>query len=325
MEQIHFSIIIPCFNSASTIKRTLESILTQDYDLKKIQLLIIDDCSTDLTLEVIQSFSGLKKFGIVNVSKTETNLGPGVARNLGIEDSIGRYILFIDSDDTLNHLSLKELYNFSLNGADIILFDGQLMAKKPSLICKHLKMSNASRIIKAKTVLNLESNEHVIFSAYRRDFLCKLPRFVAGFYEDVEFAGWSYFKAQRVEHLSSVLVNKFYTPGQITGNMTLVKAKQYVSARLRLSTKIIESLPDQSEELKIFFESGIRGSIAVTLKKLRKNSQNLEQFNFYLREFFEFICGEVDNLESIVLNHNYTTKDIETLNFYSDWKKIFYE
>ena len=107
--------------------------------------------------------------------------------------------------------------------------------------------------------------------------------------------------------------------------MTLVKAKQYVSARLRLSTKIIESLPDQSEELKIFFESGIRGSIAVTLKKLRKNSQNLEQFNFYLREFFEFICGEVDNLESIVLNHNYTTKDIETLNFYSDWKKIFYE
>ena len=321
MDQIDFSIIIPCFNSASTIKRTLESIFTQDYNLKKTQIIVVDDCSTDSTVEVIQNLRGFEKFGLVSVSKTEINLGPGVARNVGIEVSIGRYILFIDSDDTLNHFSMKELYNVSLNGADIILFDGQLISDKPNIICKHSKMLNASNFVKAKAILNLETDEHVIFSAYRRDFLYNLPRFGVGVYEDIEFSGWAYFQAQSIEHLSCVLVNKFQTPGQITENMTPAKAKQYMSARLSVTRKIIEFLPNHSQELNMFFESGLRGSIAVTLKKLRNYSRNLEEFNAYLQEFFDFLCGEIDNLESIVFNHDHTNKDIEAFNFYSDWKR----
>jgi len=116
------------------------------------------------------------------------------------------------------------------------------------------------------------------------------------------------------------LVNKFQTPGAITENMTPVKAKQYMSARLSVTRKIIECLPNHSQELNMFFESGLRGSIAVTLKKLRNKSRNLEEFNASLQEFFDFLCGEFDNLESIVFNHNNTNKDIEAFNFYNDWK-----
>lgn len=322
MNQIDFSIIIPCFNSASTINRTLESISTQDYNLKKTEVIIIDDCSTDATPEVIQSLNKFDKFGLVSVFKTEINLGPGVARNIGIEASIGRYILFIDSDDTLNDFSLKELDNVSLSKADIILFDGRFISDEPTLICKHSKMLNMPNLVKAKVLLNLETDEHVIFSAYRRDFIYRLPRFRVGVYEDVAFSGWAYFQAQRIEHLPRVLVNKFQTPNQITENMTPAKARQYMSARLDLTRKIIEFLPNHREELNKYFESGIRGSIAVTLKKQKNYSRSLEEFNGFLQEFFEFLSGEIDNLQSIVFNHGNTQKDIETFNYYTDWGKI---
>ena len=216
---------------------------------------------------------------------------------------------------------MQELYNASLNDADIVLFDGQLICEEPAKICKHLKMLNTSNSVKAEVILNLETDEHVIFSAYRRDFLYHLPRFRVGVYEDVAFSGWAYFRAKSIEHLPCVLVNKFQTPGQITENMTLTKAKQYMSARLDLTRKIVEFLPNHSQELNKFFESGLRGSIAVTLKKLKNYSRSQEDFNRFLREFFEFLSGEIDNLEHIVFNHSSTKKDIEAFSFYIDWKK----
>ena len=325
MDQIDFSIIIPCFNSNATIHRTLESIVKQDYNLKKVEVIIIDDCSTDSTLKVIKSFSGFNKLGFVNVFKTATNLGPGVARNIGIEASKGRYILFLDSDDTLNDFALKKIYDVNLNSADIVFFDGQLMSQESSIICKHINMLIVPNYIKAKALLNLETDEHVIFSAYRKDFIYHLPRFRVGVYEDVLFSGWAYFHAQRIEHLPCILVNKFKNPGQITASMTLIKATQYISARLELTRKILESLPEHSQELEYFFESGLRGSIAVTLKKLEMFSGNLGKWNDDLRDFFEFLSSKIDNLDSIVLNHNSTNKDIEALNFYVEWKKLSHE
>jgi len=321
MNKIDFSVIIPCFNSALTVKRTLESIINQDYDLKKIELIIIDDCSTDSTLAIVQNFQGLDEFGHTVLSKTVINGGPGFARNLGIEASIGRYILFVDSDDTLNNFSMKKLYEISLNSADIVLFDGQLISDETKVICKHSNMLNESKYVKAKALLNLQTNEHVIFSAYRRDFLYDLPRFKAGVYEDVEFSGWAYFQAKHILHLPCILVNKFKRLGQITEDMTPFKAKQYMTARLSLTRRILEYWPIQSQELNMFFESGVRGSIAVTLQKLRNYSQSPEAFNTYLQEFWEFMCSKIDNLDLIVLNHNNTKKDADALNFYNDWKR----
>lgn len=321
MEDIDFSIIIPCFNSTRTIHRTLESILNQDYNLQKIELIIIDDCSSDDTLQVLQRYTELNKLGLVHIFTTEANLGPGVARNKGIDSSTGRYILFLDSDDTISTLALKKIYDACANGSDIILFDGQLVSKKSKIICKHAKMLNISNIEKAKIILNLETDEHVIFSAYRREFINDLPRFKVGVYEDVLFSGVAYFHAQSIKHLPLVLVNKYETPGQITERMSPIKAQQYVASRLELSKRLKESLPQQERELTAFVESGVRGTIAVTLKKLERDLLDPENFNFVLKEFFLFLSGKIDKIDFIVLNHNNTSKDLEALKFYLDWKK----
>ena len=89
------SIIMPSYNTAKFISKTIESVLEQTY--KNWELLIVDDCSTDGTYTFIKKeYAGNYK---VKIEKLPINSGACVARNRGIELSKGEYIAFLDSDD----------------------------------------------------------------------------------------------------------------------------------------------------------------------------------------------------------------------------------
>ena len=94
-----FSIIIPVYNTkASFFKKCLNSILKQTY--KNWECLIIDDGSTNLdTLSILKKYKKEDKRFII---LEQENQGQGSARNLGIINSIGNYITFLDSDDYLD-------------------------------------------------------------------------------------------------------------------------------------------------------------------------------------------------------------------------------
>jgi hypothetical protein len=85
-----FSTVIPTFNRAGLVQRAVESALSQD---PRPQVIVVDDGSTDETPGVLQ------KFGDQIEVFTQSNRGPGAARNLGISHSRGDYIAFLDSDD----------------------------------------------------------------------------------------------------------------------------------------------------------------------------------------------------------------------------------
>lgn len=88
------SIIVPTYNSASTLKRTLDSIVSQTY--KNLQILVIDDGSTDDTIPLItQSF--IDKIELHTIA----HRGIAHARNIGLQHATGDFILFVDSDDTI--------------------------------------------------------------------------------------------------------------------------------------------------------------------------------------------------------------------------------
>lgn len=90
------SIVIPIHNSDETIGCCLESLIQQDY--KNIEILCIDDGSTDNTRNICTEYAG--RDSRIHYYKKRNN-GPGSARNYGIDHSKGKYILFVDSDDTL--------------------------------------------------------------------------------------------------------------------------------------------------------------------------------------------------------------------------------
>lgn len=92
------SVIIPCFNNEDSIIRALNSVLFQTF--KDFEVIIVDDKSTDHTLEYLQSFLGIySEHPEIKVFINKKNLGPGGSRNFGISKSKGKFLAFLDADD----------------------------------------------------------------------------------------------------------------------------------------------------------------------------------------------------------------------------------
>ena len=102
--KIIFSVIIPVYNRSLTISTAINSVLNQSFF--DFELLIIDDGSTDNTLEVISTFSDSR----IKLLKMSVNSGAAAARNFGIKSALGQYISFLDSDDTFEPDFLKVSY-----------------------------------------------------------------------------------------------------------------------------------------------------------------------------------------------------------------------
>lgn len=109
------SIIVPIYNQEQYLKQCIESILTQSY--KNIELLLINDGSTDSSLSICKSFK--KEDSRVRVI-TKLNGGLSSARNLGLDVATGKLVMFVDPDDWLLDDAIKKLYDSLLdNQSDI--------------------------------------------------------------------------------------------------------------------------------------------------------------------------------------------------------------
>lgn len=98
------SVVVPVFNAQESIRRCLDSILRQNY--LEIELLVIDDGSTDASASICQEYEGRDKR--VHVL-SQRNSGPASARNNGIAHASGVYLLFIDADDVLKPGAISDL------------------------------------------------------------------------------------------------------------------------------------------------------------------------------------------------------------------------
>jgi len=116
MKEPLVSVVIPTYNRSSTIIRCIESVIQQSY--KNIEIIVVDDASTDNTELVIQKYIILNNF---NYIKLPSNVGGAEARNIGVNNSNGDYIAFQDSDDEwmLDKLEKQMLY-FNQNDVDIV-------------------------------------------------------------------------------------------------------------------------------------------------------------------------------------------------------------
>src|SRR5699024_5796391 len=89
------SVILPAYNSEEGIHTAIQSILSQTW--QNLELIIVDDCSTDDTLAVAQSYK--TKDDRVRVLRTPTNSGPYIARNIALQAATGEFVTINDADD----------------------------------------------------------------------------------------------------------------------------------------------------------------------------------------------------------------------------------
>mgnify|MGYP000127452214 FL=1 len=119
MEKVRFTVAISAYNIENYVKRAIDSVLNQTF--KNYELLVIDDCSTDSTVEVIKQVVGQN----AKILQTKKNSGTAAAsRNIAIENAKGEYLLFLDGDDELySNETLKEIdEHIKENKYDIIYF-----------------------------------------------------------------------------------------------------------------------------------------------------------------------------------------------------------
>lgn len=112
------SIVVPNYNNAIYLKKAITSLLNQT--LENIEIVIVDDCSTDNSIEIIEKF--MRKDSRIKLYKLAKNSSQHMARKEGVKNASGEYIMFMDPDDYLTSDACEILYNKIYNAYDMVCF-----------------------------------------------------------------------------------------------------------------------------------------------------------------------------------------------------------
>lgn len=111
--------VVPCYRCAATVRRAVASIAGQVS--RPAQVILVDDCSNDGTLEVLRDVQGTLGEHWVTVVALDENRGAGSARNAGWNAASGDYVAFLDADDVWHPRKLEIQYAFMRSRPDIVL------------------------------------------------------------------------------------------------------------------------------------------------------------------------------------------------------------
>lgn len=140
MNQVKVSVIMPMYNVSKVIKRAIESLYAQT--LSGIELIFVDDCSKDDTLDTLKALLPPKEGVQVKIVRHAENRGVAVARNTGLEHATGEYIYYVDADDYIEPNTLDKLYSKAQESdADIVGCEWFLTFEKNE---RHMKQADVT-------------------------------------------------------------------------------------------------------------------------------------------------------------------------------------
>lgn len=155
------SVILPCYNVEDYISRCLNCLLSQTF--QNIEIICIDDCSTDNSNSLILSF--VQQYSRVKLITQPQNYGAGKARNTGLATAQGHYIAFIDPDDYIDTNFIETLYTIGVkNKSDVI--KGRMVIEDYTT---HTSAISHLNLAISKNPFNF-SGEHCT-ALYKKDFL----------------------------------------------------------------------------------------------------------------------------------------------------------
>ncbi len=118
-DQIKISIIVPFYNAEKHINNCLNTLLKQNFN-ESYEIIMVNDASTDNSINEIKKNNSQ----IIKIFSLTKNTGQSAARNLGIKNASGKYIFFMDVDDTIEIDTLSTLYNIAVkNDCDVVFCD----------------------------------------------------------------------------------------------------------------------------------------------------------------------------------------------------------
>ncbi len=181
---VNVSVIIPVYKAEKWLRKCLDSVLCQDFF--SFEVVAVNDGSPDSCGEILEEYSAEdNRLKVI----TQTNKGLGGARNTGIENSQGKYLLFVDSDDTLKQGCISYLYDMAeTNDADIVSFGIDFIEENEKTVFTYKASSlGCEKVTKEEYLIEAIDNPYVCNKLYKADLFKKTDiRFPLGvWFEDL--------------------------------------------------------------------------------------------------------------------------------------------
>ena len=147
------TVIVPAFNASNTIERCLNSIVNQS--LKNIQIIVVDDCSTDNTYDIVKQFQ--TKYNNIKIEKFEKNMDVGYGRNYALNLVNTDYVTFVDSDDWVDTNAYKNcMQRLTEEQSDVAVFG--IKNEFDNKVLSQIRYEYADNYISGAFALNLLCN-----------------------------------------------------------------------------------------------------------------------------------------------------------------------
>jgi len=217
------TVIVPMYNAENTLAACLGNLCNQTIK-DRIEILLVDDASTDGTLKICRDAQGA--FGeAVRVISQEENRGPGAARNRGIIEARGQYIGFVDADDVVDVTMYEQLLTAmedQLSGVSYDFADAPFVRESNGQALQHVSPELRGVLSVKKRATLIASGGYVWSKLFRRDFLINnegellLPFREVYSLEDMDFLVRAIMKAVAVNGVDSVLYLYKDTAGSLS-------------------------------------------------------------------------------------------------------------
>ena len=310
---IDLSIIVPVYNVEKYIRSCIESIFKQGLDDASFEVIIVNDGSTDRSMEMIEYIiSQHRNITVIN----QDNKGLSIARNNGIANAKGKYILMPDSDDLLIENSLKPLLEIALESqADLIVADFKSMTdneiEQTNTSLLQLEMFNYREKTGEELFLEDLNPYHcyVWRTLYRRNFLIENNlTFVPGIYiQDVPFTHECYIKANKCIKTSWLL--NIYRKGHesATFSFNIKKTKDFCTAVAKTwELTHLDGISSRAQnKLREDIYTSFSMIIWIIIHKIDKESDRIEIIDFLKRQAPDlwFRNGVKQELESYMYRY----------------------
>jgi glycosyltransferase involved in cell wall biosynthesis len=289
---LHLSIIIPVYNTEKFIKKCIDSCLNQNIQNNNYEIIIINDGSTDNSLEIINSY--VKNNDNIHVF-SQSNKKQGSARNNGLTKAVGEYIWFIDSDDWINENILKELIDYVFEKKpDILRFDA--VNHFPNQLIRERKSYHVpNKIYKGEEVfLENKFSICVPFHLFKKSFLLesRLKFIEKIFFEDNEFMVKAFYKADKFQFYEKVLYNVRIRSNSSTRNNEITRKLDILKVIESHTSFLNQNLLNPSS--KIIFSKHVGKSTNTLLVETSKS------FTIFLEAINDL--KKIKNIKNTIIN-----------------------
>jgi glycosyltransferase involved in cell wall biosynthesis len=249
------SIIIPVFNVEDYLQESLESIINQTIGFENLEIIMVNDHSTDQSGKIIDQYaSKYKNFKAIHLP---TNSGsPGKPRNVGIEKSTGEYLMFLDPDDYFNDNTCELLYSKIVEeNADIV--SGMYSLLKSDEIIE-INFENKGFMDKKEIILQtIDENPNILrlppaiwTKILKHDFIKKnnirFPEEVPG--EDFIFVIQAMLNAKKIVVLNSSVVYYYRIRDQKDKSLSFNYTKKLIMGLLDAYITVLQLLTEKGKE-----------------------------------------------------------------------------